>query len=171
MIEPSRFPTTWMLLLIATMNGCLTHSPAVPPDLHPRSVIFSAAEVRPFLPLLHHCGGQLSSSPSGVWDPTVERVAEVDLKVRIQLESNLSGMEVDSQDYYIQYMGLILSGRQVILANGVHAAMARNYLPDLWRSRLIVICDLGRGGFRSEYDVENGRLGNLTFSEQFSPSS
>jgi hypothetical protein len=60
-----------------------------------------------------------------------------------------------------------MDGRRVIFANGVHTVAARGYLPSRWQETPIVICDLGRAGFRAEYDTVARQLGDLRFAEQY----
>jgi len=154
---------------LAACSGLLTKAPSAP---HPRSTILSDLEPVSSLQLLYHCGSAPSEVPSGLWTPSRVQITEVDRRVRASLASSLSTTPHvgNSDDYYIQYLGLVMNGRKVILANGVHEVGARSYLPSRWRSTLMVICDLGRGGFRMEYDVKTRQWGEIRFAEAYGPT-
>lgn len=156
----------WLMCVSAT--ACVSARSNVPALLHPRSTIVSGAELESSLRSLYHCGAPPSKAPSGVWIPSTVQIVEVDQRVRAALNrSLLNDLIAKSNDYYIQYYGLIMDGRQVIFANGVHEVAARGYLPSRWRSTLMVICDLGRAGFRTEYDAATGQLRDLQFAEEY----
>lgn len=159
----------WLICISA--NACVLPSSNVRVTLHPRSTIVSGAGLESSFQLFYHCGAPPSQAPSGVWSPRSVEVVAVDRQVRIALASALLTDQVaDADDYYIQYFGLVMDGRQVIFANGVHEVAARGYLPDRWHSAPMVICDLGRAGFRTEYDTGRRQLAELRFAEEYPPT-
>lgn len=106
--------------------------------------------------------------PSEVWMPTAVQILEADQRVRAALTRSLStAKNSTSDDYYIQYFGFLINNQQVIFANGVHEVAADEYLPTRWHSTPMVICDLGRAGFRAEYNVRSKSLGDIRFSEEY----
>lgn len=157
-------------LMCVSANACVPARSDVPALLHPKSTIVSGAQLESSLRSLYHCGAAPSKAPSGVWIPSTLQIVEVDQRVRAALNRSLLTDQIAKpDDYYIQYFGLIMDGRQVIFANGVHEVAARGYLPSRWHSTPMVICDLGRAGFRTEYDTALGQLGDLQFAEEYRP--
>jgi hypothetical protein len=159
--------TAAVWLLCVSANACVPAWSNVP-ALHPRSTILSGSELESSLRSLYHCGAAPSKAPSGAWIPSTSQAVEADRRVRAALARSLSTDHIaEPGDYYIQYLGLIMEGRQVIFANGVHEVAARGYLPSRWHSTPMVICDLGRAGFRTEYDPITRQLGDLRFAEEY----
>lgn len=158
-------------LMCVSAGACISAPSNAPTVLHPRSTVLSGSELESSLRSLYHCGAAPSQPPSGVWIPPTAQVMEVDSRVRTALTQSLSTDQIaEPDDYYIQYFGLVLGGRRVIFANGVHAVAARGYLPNRWQSMPMVICDLGRAGFRTEYDTTTRQLGDLRFAEEYLPT-
>lgn len=165
-LEVSRYSAAALLLAVC-MSACV-QTPGRSVHLHPKTAVVSVSDLQGAVRELSHCGARLSSTPTGIWLPSRATVDSLDRTVRDALAETLESVpELKAEDYYIQYVGLTMGDGAVILVNGVHEVAARVYFPSQWQVRLMVICDIGRAGFRSEYDVSARHLRGLQFSESY----
>jgi hypothetical protein len=73
-------------------------------------------------------------------------------------------------DYYRQYIGIRIRGRQVVYINGFHKnfvehlATSRPEAADGWRSRAVNVCDGGSWFFGAEYDPATRQIANIRFN-------
>ncbi len=109
----------------------------------------------------------------GTWQPTEEQISTLERVLAPALDRGLKTAEDERahelrvNDYYRQYAGLVVDGRQIIYVNGFH----RGFLQDLargdttsWRKEPVNVCDGGEWFFGAEYDVSSGRIRSLHFS-------
>lgn len=158
-------------LSLVSMDACVRAHSHMPTVLHPKSTSFSGSETSAFLQTFGHCGGGPSGTLSGTWTPSDAEVAEADRRVRTALAQVMSTDPVlRADEFYIQYLGVVINERRMIFINGVHEVAARGSPPEQWRSGPLVICDIGQTGFQTEFDVTAGRVGDIRFAEPYLPT-
>ena len=159
-------------LSIVALVACVrASSPSRVQTSHTRSTMFSSSQTAAFLHRFQHCGGGPLHAVSETWTPTSSQLAEADRQTRTALASALSdGPTLSTDDYYVQYFGVVIRGRQMMFANGIHEVAARGSPSDQWRAEPLVICDIGRAGFQTEYDVVAKRVGAIRFAEAYLPT-
>lgn len=117
--------------------------------------------------VIPQCSRDSPDQFESTWVPTKEQIAELEshLKDVESLNSELCclpGASVDNvANYYLQYVGIILNGRQLIYINAFH----RNWgEPKDWREQPEGICDGGENFWGVLYDPETKQFFDLAFN-------
>lgn len=113
---------------------------------------------------------------SGYWVPDSETIAALELALAPALNRALE-QEVKDRDqrpaaaeYYRQYIGIRIGGRQVVYINGFHRsaverrAATRPELADGWRTTALIVCDGGSYYFGAEFDPATRQVANIRFN-------
>ncbi|HEY4940507.1 MAG TPA: hypothetical protein VII56_03690 [Rhizomicrobium sp.] len=117
--------------------------------------------------LLHQCSRATPAQVSGVWQPTPAQIAVLEPKLSDLLTRQLipfSNYRPSAADYYRQYGGLIVNGRQIIYVNGFYRALLTSTPNMDWRVKPVQICDGGIISFGVEYDPASGALSHFAFN-------
>ena len=122
--------------------------------------------------LVKQCTRVVPSHIEGVWQPTTAQVAAFEtalapvlrLALRRSVRPSARGFSV--RDYYRQYGGLVVDGKQIIYVNAFHAGFLHYLEPDTasWHRSAVNVCDGAEWFFGAEYDVGSGRVRNLHFN-------
>ena len=112
---------------------------------------------------------------TGYWTPGPETIASLEAVLAPALQRALDKKIKDpsrrpaTHEYYRQYIGLRVRGRQVVYVNGFH----KSYLDGLsgarrelegWRTRAVNACDGGWWFFGAEYDPATKQVTNIRFN-------
>jgi hypothetical protein len=127
--------------------------------------------------LLHQCSRPVPAPLTGTWSPdaaTLHRLEQV-LRLALQdaIDRNLpsGASRARASDYYRQYVGLVIGGREVVYVNGFHRetlsfgqTSRRLEHAGEWRTKAVVVCGGGIDFFGAEYDPIGGRIESITFN-------
>jgi len=119
--------------------------------------------------LSHQCS-RISPGPvTGSWAPEGATIQDLEARLGAELEKQLAPVSdagATPQDYYRQYAGLIIGGRNIIYINGIHAnAIERDQRgTDTWKTEPAMICDGGTITFGVEYDPATHAFANFAFN-------
>lgn len=152
-----------------------------------RFVVTSSASVTmpPHLgsAVLKQCTRRVGDGITGYWRPdtTDIRKLEEDLPAVLARIAKRSERELfDADEYYRQYVGIVLNGRRLIYVNGFHKGHVhpRRLLVDTadprivhsdtaaWREEPVNVCDGGSLFFGVEYDAARRRFGRIEYNER-----
>ena len=73
------------------------------------------------------------------------------------------------EEYLLQYFGVEIKGRPVVLVNGVHRHLMRDDTLGGWRTVAVSICDVGIGAFQAWFDVEGQKVSEIRFDPGWPP--
>ena len=117
--------------------------------------------------LVHQCSRATPSGVTGVWQPTPDQIAALEPKLSDLLTAQLVPYSKDrpsAADYYRQYGGLVVGGRQIIYVNGFYRALLASTPNMDWRVKPVLLCDGGIISFGVEYDPASGTLSHFAFN-------
>ena len=123
--------------------------------------------------LARQCSRKSPGPVTGTWSPSKAMIADLEFTLGEEIEHELKAIPdagAKAQDYYRQYAGLLIGGRQVIYVNGVHATVverdqgAGRPKRGLWTNEPIMICDGGTITFGVEYDPATKAFANFAFN-------
>ena len=131
-----------------------------------------------YLPPKIHGWGSRPDAPArtGYWAPDSETISRLEVALASALLEALEREVKDpsrrpaTNEYYRQYIGTHIHGRQVVYINGFHreylgmVASERPQLADLWRTRAVNVCDGGSLFFGAEYDPATRQVTNIRFN-------
>jgi hypothetical protein len=122
------------------------------------------------LGLTQQCS-RISPGPvESVWTPTPAQLDALEDELILFLSRQLeaAGIGRSPGDYYRQYAGFVVGGRQIIYVNGVGASAIDvepiPYHPFDWHTQATQICDGGPITFGVEYDVATHSFANFSFN-------
>jgi hypothetical protein len=113
---------------------------------------------------------------TGYWAPDSETISGLEVALAPALQRALEREIKDpsrrpaTNEYYRQYIGIRIRGRQVVYINGFHKyyldhlATTRPELVDAWRTRAVNVCDGGSSFFGAEYDPATRQVTNIRFN-------
>lgn len=130
-----------------------------------RSVRFMANQTAKLIHSLQLCEPSSLANITDAWTPTAREVRVLDHSVRTELRDTLRGRSFNEADYFVQYFGVVDSGRRKIFVNGFHEIVNRTATSDTtaWRRGSVLVCDSGLGAFQADYDVEAKQLSRIRF--------
>jgi hypothetical protein len=127
--------------------------------------------------LARQCSRKSPGPVTGTWSPTRTMIADLEFTLGEELEQKLKAIPeagAKPQDYYRQYAGLLIDGRQVIYINGVHNSVIDRDLAreqgagrpqrGLWSNEPVMICDGGTLTFGVEYDPATKAFDRFAFN-------
>ncbi|HEY0301638.1 MAG TPA: hypothetical protein VGC36_09910 [Rhizomicrobium sp.] len=117
--------------------------------------------------LAHQCSRPSPRPVSGIWQPTFAQVAALEPRLSDLLTARLvpySKQRPSAADYYRQYGGLVVNGRQVIYVNGFYRGLLISSPGTNWLTQPVLICDGGIIAFGVEYDPATGAFSNFAFN-------
>jgi hypothetical protein len=126
--------------------------------------IFQAAQAGQ---LAHQCSRASPSPVTGTWQPTFAQIAALEPKLSDYLTAQLvpySKERPSAADYYRQYGGLVVNGRQIIYVNGFYRGLLLTAPQTAWLTRPELICDGGIIAFGIEYDPATGAFNHFAFN-------
>jgi hypothetical protein len=104
------------------------------------------------------------------WQPTEAQIAGLEARLGAEIERQLAATSAAGskpQDYYRQYAGFVIGGKQVIYVNGIHKD-AVDHAPEpqrsSWKTDPQMICDGGTITFGAEFDPAAGTFQNFAFN-------
>jgi hypothetical protein len=115
--------------------------------------------------LVHQCSRPVPGPVTAVWQPAASQIAALEPKLSDLLSKQLKPYSKDrlsAADYYRQYGGLVVNGKQVIYVNGFYRGLlagAKN-----WQSEPVLICDGGIMAFGAVFDPATGGLSQFNFN-------
>ncbi len=144
-----------ILFALITLSGC-AH------QISSDSVVLPKAQVKE---LLHQCSRTTPENDDGFW-PVPDQVAQRvdrDIDKVSTLQSN-AGIAIERpRDYFRQYVGIAISGRQFVYINAIrHGAFGRTELP--WKTKAITICDGGEISWGALYDPATRNFSQLAIN-------
>ncbi|HEV7692414.1 MAG TPA: hypothetical protein VGO52_16370 [Hyphomonadaceae bacterium] len=125
--------------------------------------------------LVDQCSRPEPGPVEGTWTPGAREIGELEAGLRAAFEAALLRQwpedKVQPLDYYRQYGGLVIGGRQVVYVGGFHRSLVESE-PQTnrdgsrfdWRAQSIGVCDGGPIVFGVEYDVEARTFRNFFFN-------
>ena len=147
-----------VLSLLAVLISCATT--LVPPG---RSVVLPASESEA---LLKSCSRSGPSAVEGLWDvPTdVVAVLEQDLHKLSRLKAtgccSLGGKIRHPEEYFRQYLGLVVGGKRVVYVNAFKLAATH----PRWQAAPVGVCDGGSDYWGALYEPESRRFYDLAIN-------
>jgi hypothetical protein len=118
------------------------------------------------LQLAHQCSRAAPSPITAVWLPTPAQIAALEPRLSALLSSQLATYSKDrfsAADYYRQYGGLVVGGKQIIYVNGFNRRLLASDGAN-WLTRAVLICDGGIIAFGVEYDPGTGSFSHFAFN-------
>lgn len=115
--------------------------------------------------LAHQCSRPTPSPVTGVWQPSFAQVAALEPRLSDYLTAQLvpySKQRPSAADYYRQYGGFVVNGRQIIYVNGFYRGVLTP--GSNWLSQAVLICDGGIMAFGVEYDPATGVFSHFAFN-------
>lgn len=119
--------------------------------------------------LTRQCSRKSPGPLTGTWTPTPGAIADLEARLGAELEKQIAATPntgASPQDYYRQYAGLLLAGKQVIYINGIAAGAVERETGERWKTEPIMICDGGSITFGVEYDPATKSFENFAFNGQ-----
>lgn len=120
--------------------------------------------------LTHQCSRASPGPVTGQWTPSDAQLEAFDVPLTDVLggQLNRAGITTQPRNYYRQFAGFIINGRQVIYVNGVDRRSVDGQ-PDPahpfdWRTQAISICDGGPVTFGAEYDADTHQVAKFAFN-------
>ena len=122
--------------------------------------------------LIKQCTRETPRHIDGTWQPMAAQVSAFEkaltpiLERGLQRATRTSSQHLRVRDYYRQYGGLVVDGKQIIYVNAFHREFLHYLEPDTtaWRRSAVDVCDGGEWFFGAEYDVLSGQVRNLHFN-------
>ena len=114
------------------------------------------------------CSRRAPAAVTGVWRPDAALIGRVDQTLAPLVQGALERAPGprkptwSSAIYYRQYFGIVVNGRRVVYTNAFRVLGGRT--PTSWELQFLRTCDGGYLFFGAEFDVETGRLQNLSFN-------
>ena len=127
-----------------------------------RSVVLPASESE----ALEFCSRSGPSTAEGAWDVPVDVVAalERDLHKLSRLEATgcclLGGTIRHPEEYFRQYLGLLVGGRQVVYVNAFRSVATHPH----WQAAAVGVCDGGSDYWGALYEPEARRFSDLAIN-------
>jgi hypothetical protein len=118
-------------------------------------------------------------SVAGVWIPSRQQIRSVEpILARVIAESLGARPQLPSiNDYYRQYVGIVVGGRRLIFINGFHKsffeALRHDHASDPrgrppasfdWRRKQVQVCDGGEYYFGAVYDPDSATVDQFGFN-------
>jgi hypothetical protein len=130
-----------------------------------RTIVFSARTTAASVHYLAHCGQSDLSIISGTRDLRKRDIRGTRHLVMQALASALDTTTLKGQEhrYLLQYFGMEINGRPVVLVNGVHESLVNADTQSVSRTEPISICDVGLGAFQAWVDEKERRVGDIRF--------
>lgn len=179
---------TIAMLLAVTMAAACSQSVAPPvetatPEAPPVPIVQLDPARGAILPvnkterLARQCSRKSPGPVTGTWSPTKAMIADLEFHLGEEIQTRLSPIPdagAKPQDYYRQYAGLLIGGKQIIYINGVHASVVDRDITreqgagrpqrGLWSNEPVMICDGGTLTFGVEYDPETKVFDKFAFN-------
>lgn len=118
--------------------------------------------------LTHQCSRVSPGPVEGQWTPTAAQLDELEDALILLLSEQLEGGGVSPfpGDYYRQYAGFVIGGKQVIYVNGFRASLLNDETdsPLDWHTQAIGLCDGGPMTFGVEYDPATRVFASFAFN-------
>lgn len=128
--------------------------------------------------LLHQCSRPVPAPLTGTWSPDADTLHRLEHVLRLALQNAIDrnvrpgASRPRATDYYRQYVGLVIGGREVVYVNGFHRetlaflgqTSSRLEHAGEWRTKAVDVCDGGVDFFGAEYDPIGGRMESITFN-------
>lgn len=148
-------------------------------------VVFPSARARD---LTTQCSRSLSGAIESAWDPDQTQIQQLELALNAVLRERLTQAQATGQpgEYYRQYAGVVIGGRQLIYVNGFHKQFVdetttflqqnsaspeqlKNFPleyrgANFWQGVPVVVCDGGPSFFGAEYDPATGQFTAFQFN-------
>lgn len=179
------------MLLAMTLAGACTQSVSPPGEAEAAEAVpMPVVQLDPargaILPtnkterLARQCSRKSPGPVTGTWSPTKAMIADLEFHLGEEIQTRLAPIPeagATPQDYYRQYAGLLIGGKQIIYINGVHASVVDRDITreqgagrpqrGLWSNEPIMICDGGTLTFGVEYDPETKAFDKFAFNGRF----
>lgn len=123
--------------------------------------------------LSKQCSRPSPGPVTGTWSPSKSQIADLEFVLGEEIETQLKAIPkagAKPQDYYRQYAGLTIGGKQVIYVNGVQDSVverdqgAGRPQRGLWTNEPVMICDGGTITFGVEYDPATKAFDKFAFN-------
>lgn len=143
-------------LLLTALNACSHKKPQASEQISSASYnVMVGEEARK---LVFHCTNIYSSGVSGYWEPSREKIEELE-RLLIPFLSAQNIKDVNLASYVRQYAGVIKGDRSMIFVNGVNPSIMEVLTKGRDISKdAVVLCDGGKMIYGVEYDVETKRF-------------
>lgn len=119
------------------------------------------------------CSRRSPGPVTGTWSPSKAMIADLEFTLGEEIERELKAIPAAGakpHDYYRQYAGLLINGKQIIYVNGVQDSVverdegAGRPKRGLWTNEPVMICDGGTITFGVEYDPSTKAFANFAFN-------
>ncbi len=123
--------------------------------------------------LARQCSRKSPGPVTGTWTPGKAMIADLEFALGEEIETNLKAVPnagAKPQDYYRQYAGLLIDGKQIIYINGVQGSVVERDQGagrpgrGLWTNEPVMICDGGTITFGVEYDPATKAFDKFAFN-------
>ncbi len=162
------------MVLIAAFLASLVLRQSTAPDF--RSDWAAVLPADYFPPNIYTWCSRDAPARTGYWAPDSETIGRLEVALAPALQQALEREIKDptrrpaTKEYYRQYIGLRIRGRQVVYINGFHkdylalAASTPPKMADSWKTRAVNACDGGWWFFGAEYDPATRQVTNIRFN-------
>jgi hypothetical protein len=131
------------------------------PFLPERGVIFPRDKA---IALTRTCSRPRPGPVEGTWTPKPRQIAELESGLPQEFAraaARAQHPDLNAENYYRQYGGLIIGGRKIIYVNA--SSLPQGNSRRDWHVLPIIACDDGVRGFGVEYDPKTGQFQNFRF--------
>jgi hypothetical protein len=162
------------MVFMAALLTAIVFSQSSAPQLRTDWAVVLPADYWP--PNMYRWCSREAPGRSGYWAPDAEIIAGLERALAPALQGALEQEIKDpsrraaAAEYYRQYIGVRIRGRQVVYINGFHKnfvehlASTRPEAADGWRFRAVNVCDGGSWFFGAEYDPATRQIANIRFN-------
>lgn len=150
-------------LSLAPLNAC-RQSPQASEQISSASYnVMVGEEARE---LVFHCTNIYSSGVSGYWEPSRDKIEELErLLIPFLNAQNIKDLNLAS--YVRQYAGITKGDRSMIFVNGIHPSIMKALTKGQDISKdAVVLCDGGKMVYGVEFDVETKRFDVFTINPE-----
>jgi hypothetical protein len=117
--------------------------------------------------LTTQCSRRGVSGVQATWVPSASQLTEMEIELSKFLASNYPKILKSAEKLYLQYVGFVVNGRQIIYINAFgEFQVHRPFLdePVDWKKVAMKICDGGRVFWGLEYDPISKSFSNMAFN-------
>jgi hypothetical protein len=110
---------------------------------------------------LSPCSRRSASGVTSTWLPAMSDVVSAESRLKGYLNSRL---DRDLDNYYRQYVGIVIDGKRVLLIHAFQLPMVDERIEEVapkWRTEYVSVCHGGKVSWGIEYYVESHKFVNF----------
>jgi len=116
------------------------------------------------------CSRRSPGTIEGTWTPDAATVQRIEsalppiLQAALNKNLRLNARAANADDYYRQYVGLVIGGRRIVYVNGAYSSIMNRPRPVPWGTEWINASDGGQLFFDAVFDAQSGTLLSFDFN-------